>query len=205
MSLWNPLLWFCSGFHGYAFQTLSILLSTSVSSDPSLFQMLSGSRWFISIQIGEIFSSCFLLSFQPSEASRPFFLIPSRKWERIYWFFPLRSPMMLLARLKLEIRSSCSQLTNRTFHYTRQDLWAGSSSGRVPFGLVPVAFVLGLWPSKGTTEQLVFEKWPAIFIQHQGKSVKQQNKKQSIEFKIFFLCIWKGKKDHLYIWLKEKI
>ena len=150
-------------------------------------------------KLSEIFSPCFLLSFQPSEASRPFFLIPSGKWERICGF-PLRSPMTLLARLKLEIRSSCSQLTNHTFHYTGQDLWAGSSSGQSTLWIGACCICPWFVTFQRTTEQLVFEKWPAIFIQHQGKSVKQQNKKQSIEFKIFFLCIWKGEKKTIYIY-----
>ena len=147
-------------------------------------------------KLSKIFSPCFLLSFQPSEASRPLFLIPSRKWERICGF-PLRSPMKLWARLKLEIRSFCSQLTNHTFHYTRQDPWAGSSSGQSTLWIGAYCICPWIVTFWRTTEQLVFEKWPAVFKQHQGKSV-MRSKVLSLKFSF---CVFEKEKKRPCVYM----
>ena len=104
---------------------------------------------------------------------------------------------------KLEIRSFCSQLTNHTFHYTRQDPWAGSSSGQSTLWIGAYCICPWIVTFWRTTEQLVFEKWPAVFKQHQGKSVMRRMRRKVLSLKFSFCVFEKEKKDHLYIWLEE--
>ena len=122
-------------------------------------QTLLCSRCFLDLGDASVFKLSKIISLvvfcSPSNPQKPvglyFLSLVGNKREFVVflWDHPWK-----IGWLKLEIRSSCSQLTNHTFHHTRQDLWAGSSSGQSTLWIGACCICPWIWPSKGPLSNL---------------------------------------------------